>query len=274
MTALPGARVDISKLTLGHEFGRGRHGKVTAVSGLLIRRKWAAAVKIYWPDMLSELNGGVLEKIVAFPGQLALQDSRWLGENTTWPVALAERDGAVCGFLMRAVPSEYSYPGDSYLDDAHAGIADVDRLRMLQSLATALARLHEIGVVVGDLSPRNVLFSYGSPGRCLLIGCDAMQLNGETALAQVETLGWEVPVGESKTTMASDAYKFGLLAIRLLARDPKSRDESAIAGVSAELRRLAISSQHLDPMRRPSPSAWVGALEQAARAVELYGRCG
>ncbi len=112
------------------------------------------------------------------------------------------------------------------------------------------------------------------PARCLLIGCDAMQLNGETALSQVETPGWEVPVGEAKTTMASDAYKFGLLAIRFLASDPKSHDESAIASMSAELGRLASLSQHLDPMRRPSTSAWIGALDQAARAVELYGRCG
>jgi len=139
---------------------------------------------------------------------------------------------------------------------------------MLRSLAGALARLHEIGVVVGDLSPRNVLFSYGSSARCLLIGCDGIQLNGETALSGVQTPDWEVPVGEVRTTMASDAYKFGLLAIRLLARDPKSRDESAIASVSAELGRLASLSQHLDPMRRPGPNAWIGALDQAARAVE------
>lgn len=268
MTAPPVARVDLSKLTLGPELGRGRHGQVAAVSGLLIRRQWTAAVKIYWPDVLRDLDQAVLERMVAFPGQLALPDSRWIGENTTWPVVLAERGGAVCGFLMRAVPGEYSYPGDSYLDAAHAGIADADRLRMLRSLAMALVRLHEIGVVVGDLSPRSVLFSYGSSARCLLLGCDAMQLNGQTALSQVEAPGWEVPVGEAKTTMASDAYKFGLLAIRLLARDPKSRDESVIASMSSELGLLAALSQSLDPMRRPSLRAWVGALEQAARAVE------
>jgi DNA-binding helix-hairpin-helix protein with protein kinase domain len=274
MTAPPIGRVDIGKIALGDELGRGRHGKVAAVEGLLIRRKCTAAVKIYWPDVLSELDEAVLEKIVAFPGQLALRDSRWIGENTTWPVVLAERGGTLCGFLMRAVPSEYGYPGDSYLDGPHAGIADADRLRMLRSLAAALARLHEFGVVVGDLSPRNVLFSYGSSARCLLIGCDAVQLNGETALSQVQAPGWEVPVGEARTTMASDAYKFGLLAMRLLARDPKSRDGSAIASVSAELGRLASLSQHLDPMRRPGPNAWIDALDQAARAVELYGRCG
>src|SRR5579859_4898696 len=116
MTAPPAARVDIGKLSIGPELGRGRHGQVAAVNGLLIRRKWAAAVKTYWPDVLRELDVAALEKIVALPETLALQDGRWLGENTTWPVVLAERDGVVCGFLMRAVPSEYCYPGDSYLD--------------------------------------------------------------------------------------------------------------------------------------------------------------
>ena len=274
MTALPVARVDIAKLSVGPELGRGRHGQIAAVNGLLIRRKWAAAVKTYWPDVLGEIDVGALERIAALPGTLALQDGRWIGENTTWPVVLAERADGVCGFLMRAVPREYSYPGGSYLDGPHAGIADADRLRMLRGLATALARLHEIGVVVGDLSPRTVLFSYGTPARCLLIGCDAFQWRGRTPLRQVETTGWEVPAGEAKITMAADAYKFGLLAIRLLARDPKGRDESAIASVSVELGRLARLSQHLDPTRRPAPGAWVGALDQAARSVELYGRCG
>lgn len=274
MTGLPVARVDISKLDIGPELGRGRHGQIAAVNGLLIRRKWAAAVKIYWPDILGELDIAALERLVALPGMLALQDGRWIGENTAWPVVLAERAGVVCGFLMRAVPSEYSYPGDSYLDGTHVGIADADRLRMLRSLAMALARLHEVGAVIGDLSPRNVLFSYGSPTRCLLIGCDGIQLGGQATLRQVETTGWEAPVGEAKATKASDAYKFGLLAIRLIARDPKSHDESAIAGLSAELGRLARLSQHRDPTRRPAPSVWVGPLDQAARLVELYGRCG
>src|SRR5258708_8489641 len=95
------------------------------------------------------------------------------------------------------------------------------------------------------------------PARCLLIGCDAMQLNGETALSQVETPGWEVPVGEAKTTMASDAYKFGLLAIRFLASDPKSHDDSAIATMSPQLGRLPSLTQHLHPMRRPTTTACI-----------------
>jgi eukaryotic-like serine/threonine-protein kinase len=258
MTAPPVARVDIGRLRLGAELGRGRHGKVAAVRDLLIGGRWPAAVKIYSLAMRGAVDVGVLEKLIAFPADLPPDDKRWLAENTSWPAAIAEHSGIVYGFLMRAAPA-----GLVRRDGANLALSRVDRLRRLRSLASALTRMHELGIVVGDLSSANVLFSVGSPARCFLIGCDAMQLKGELVLGQVETPGWEMPVGEARLTMASDAYKLGLLAIRLFADNQGPGDASGIAAVSAELGRLASLSQHLDPMRRPSPGTWIAAIDRA-----------
>lgn len=257
MTAPPVARVDIGRLRLGAELGRGRHGKVAAVKDLLIGGTWPAAVKIYSLAVRGAVHVDVLEKLIGFPAHLAADDKSWLAENTSWPAVIAEHNGIVYGFLMRVAPADFIRLGG-----ANLALTRADRLQRLRSLASALARMHEMGVVVGDLSSANVLFSVDSPARCFLIGCDAMAVNGELALSQLETPGWEVPVGEARITMASDAYKLGLLAIRLFADNQGRGDASGIAAISAELGRLAILSQHLDPMRRPSPGAWIAALDR------------
>jgi len=258
MTAPPVARVDVGRLRLGAELGRGRHGKVAAVKDVLIADTWPAAVKIYSLGVRGAVDVAVLEKLVAFPAHLAPAEKGWLTENTAWPAAIAEHNGVVYGFLMRAASAEFTRR-----KDANPVLTRADRLQRLKSLAGALARMHEMGIVVGDLSSANALFSIGSPASCFLIGCDGMQLNGEVVLSQLETPGWEVPVGEARTTMASDAYKLGLTAIRLFADIQGRGDANGIAAVSAELGRLASLSQHLDPMQRPSPGAWIAAIDRA-----------
>jgi hypothetical protein len=109
-----------------------------------------------------------------------------------------------------------------------------------------------------------VLFNLNSYASCFIIDCDAVALHGDSALEQVDTPEWEVPSGERKGTEASDSYKFGLLAIRLFARDQSSRDASALRALSPEMGRLAALSQDHDPLRRPSPGSWVAAIQAAA----------
>jgi eukaryotic-like serine/threonine-protein kinase len=251
-------RVDVGRLRFGAELSHGRHGKVATVKDLLIAGTWPAAVKIYSLAVRGAVDVAVLEKFVAFPAHLPPAEKRWLGENTAWPAAIAEHNGVVYGFLMRVAPA-----GFNHRNGANLVLTRADRLQRLRSLAGALARMHEMGIVVGDLSSANVLFSVGSPASCFLIGCDGMRLNGEVALSQPETPGWELPVGEARITMASDAYKLGLTAIRLFPDNQGRGDTSGIAAVSAELGRLASLSQHLDPMRRPSPGAWIAAIDRA-----------
>ena len=260
MTAPPVARVDIGRLRLGAELGRGRHGKVAVVKDLLIDRRWPAAVKIYSLAVRGAVDVSVLERLVAFPAGLTADNKIWLADNTSWPAAIAEHNGIVYGFLMRAAPADFDHGNSENLMLTRAA-----RLQRLRSMAQALTLMHEMGIVVGDLSSANALFSVGSPARCFLIGCDAMRLNGETVLSEVDSPGWETPVDEARVTMASDAYKLGLLAIRLFAGNQGHGDVGGIAAVSPELGRLARLSQHLDPMRRPSPGAWIAAIDRAMR---------
>jgi eukaryotic-like serine/threonine-protein kinase len=162
---------------------------------------------------------------------------------------------------------EFLLNPDSYVSGAGISISERDRLNLLGALAETISRLHAHGVIIGDLSPKNVLFNLNSYASCFIIDCDAVALRGESALDQVDTPEWEVPLGEKKGTEASDSFKFGLLAIRLFARDQSSRDPSALSALSPELGRLAALSQDLDPLRRPPPGAWVSTIQAAASSA-------
>jgi serine/threonine protein kinase len=152
---------------------------------------------------------------------------------------------------------------DRYISNSGLSVSDRDRLHLLASVAQVLSRLHALGVTVGDLSPKNLLFSLSPPG-CFVIDCDAMRVRGESVLAQVETPDWEIPAQEERATPASDAYKFGLLAIRLFARDQSSYDWGPLSLISPEVARLAQESLRTDPSARPSPAEWLPALQAAS----------
>jgi serine/threonine protein kinase len=278
-------RVEISNLRLGGVLGSGGQGQVVAVENYLIDDKWPAALKTY--NGTIKFDRSALEKIVTFPGQLHENDRDWLMGISSWPWAIAMDNGTARGFLMRVVPSVYNFSfttvtqgikarlstveyllnSDDYVRRAGISISEKDRLNLLGTLAQAMSRLHALGVVIGDLSPKNLLFNLNSYSSCFLIDCDAIALRDESALDQVDTPEWEVPTGEKKGTAASDSYKFGLLAIRLFARDQSSQDVSAISALSPELGSLARLSQDRNPLNRPGPGSWFDAIQSAASAA-------
>jgi len=284
MTVTPVPRLDISSLPVGDELGSGGQGRVSAVGGFLINGRWPAAVKVYSADVLDQIDPAALEEIVGLPRLLSPDDSAWLYENTAWPAAVVENAGQVCGFLMRAVPEEYYFDfqtrtrgtqakladmafllnSDQYVSGSGLSVSERDRLALLKTLAMTLSRLHALDICVGDLSPKNLLFSLAPAPHCFTLDCDAMRVRGQTVLPQIQTPDWEVPDGEATATTAADACKFGLLAIRLFARDQSSRNQSPLAAVAPELGRLAELSQDPDPLRRPVPGAWITALDATA----------
>jgi hypothetical protein len=253
MNGAPGPRIELSTLHLGSSLGKGGQGHVTAVTNILLNKQWPAVLKEYSPEAKRALRVTALETIAAFPETLAHQDSRWLHDSTAWPVAVVQDHGKTCGFLMRAVPPAYYFDfrtqtrgaqrkladmafllnPENYVRGAGIVITDRDRLTLLGSVAAALSRLHALQITVGDLSPKNLLFSLTPVPSCFLIDCDAVRLRGLTVLDQVETPDWEAPPGEPRATTATDAFKLGLLAIRLFARDQSSHETTALAALFA-----------------------------------------
>jgi hypothetical protein len=262
--------------------GSGGQGIVYALPNTLIDGSWPAVYKKYNAAALAELDGPALAAMVRFLADLPPGDRRKLGERTAWPAELVEQDGRTAGFLMRQVPDEFTVrlrlPSGhvdklaqvqlllndrQYLQARGLRIDDRFRLEFLRDTARTLAHLHGLGIIVGDLSPNNLLFSRTARPRCFLIDCDAMRLHGRSVLRQVETNDWQVPAGEELATTAADSYKFGLLCVRLFAGDQVSRDVRVLDRVDADLRGLTEAALTTGPGSRPSMLDWATALDRA-----------
>ncbi|MGC4868227.1 hypothetical protein ACLQ3B_22665 [Micromonospora sp. DT53] len=279
MTAADVPEVHRAKLDPLRRAGDGGQGIVYFTDRVKINVSWEAAYKEYLPT--TSFDPYALRRMVAFVPELDGGSGRWLCENTAWPAALVVNGGQVSGFLMRRIPDRFRMPWgengadvpaalqyllnpQTYLNRKGVHLDEGIRLRLLEAIADVMARLHSLDVVVGDLSPNNLLVDIGDPG-CFFIDCDAMRLRGQDVLEQVETPEWSIPARgrEPIATTASDSYKFGLLAIRLFAQDQMGQDASVLAGVSSDLGVLARRSLDGNSTRRPSMGDWLGALRTA-----------
>lgn len=276
------ARVGIEQVSVGAVLGRGGQGVVRAVSGMLINRSWTVVYKEYGPGLLDKVNVPALEAMVAFLGELDTDTGRWIAEHMAWPAALVVEGERTRGFLMRQVPEvflrrlhhtpnavpvvggfEFLLNSPDYLARVGISISLRQRLQLLLDLAHTFTRLHALDIVVGDLSPKNVLFKLDPQPSCFLIDCDAMRLQGRDVLPQAETPSWALPTGEPVGTVEGDAYKFGLIVIRTLDGSQDGHDTAAVDRVAAELGVLARRSLSASPARRPAPADWLEPLDRA-----------
>jgi serine/threonine protein kinase len=282
MTALE--RSALGSLT---PLGSGGQGDVYRAPRAHINFAASAAFKEYKAVYRSQVDFGALEAMSSFlAGQTFAEGSR-IVERVAWPISLVADQGRPVGFLMPEVPDSFAItlqlPSGAKKRDlaqfqhllnpgtvlARRGITitERDRYLLLAHLAESMDLLHSHDVVVGDLSPKNVLFSLDPTPRCFFVDADAMRLAGRSALPQAETPDWDIRTvsSEELATKASDSYKLGLFVLRLLAGDQATRDPGALpAGVPSPIRSLLVRSLAVSSATRPSPSDWPTALRDAA----------
>ncbi|GGT34363.1 hypothetical protein [Streptomyces purpureus] len=279
--AAPGA-MDISKVVKERKFNSGGQGSVWAVKDRTINGVWPVAYKEYHQATRGQLKADVLAQMVGFMPDLPRGTGQWLAECSAWPAALVKDSAGVSGFLMRQIPPrffrelnfepgvkkpagfQYLLNSPGYLKNAGIPLSHRHRFELLLDFARILGRLHSLGVVVGDMSPNNVLFTLEGTPACFLIDCDAMLLNGRWALPPVETPGWQLRQGERLGSARGDAYKFGLLAARLFHGEQHGEDLTSLRQADAAVGALAERSLWADPVARPTLEEWVPALANAA----------
>lgn len=94
------------------------------------------------------------------------------------------------------------------------------RLYALFKCASILARLHNAGIVYGDISQNNVFISKNIPGECWLIDADNLRLEipsgGHTVYTQ--HLGApEIVQGKDSSRPRTDCWAFSVMAFQMLA---------------------------------------------------------
>jgi serine/threonine protein kinase len=245
--------------------------------------------KEYKPAALATLNVAALKAMPAFLESLPYGEGARLISIAAWPCRVVEDNGKTTGFVMPAIPDEFftefwTVKGPSrvaaefqhllnepqVLARSFGGqlITDRQRYGLLRSLVSALAFLHDHRICVGDLSPKNLLFSLSGNPEIFFIDCDAMRVNGVSLTTQLETPGWEIPAGEEKATTFSDRYKLGLLALRLIVGSQDGKDPAQLpASIHPDLRKVITDTLTLPAPNRPTLSTWESALEKAWQAA-------
>ncbi len=231
--------------------------------------------------------GDVLSEMVAW-GHLLSEDQRAeLQRIAAWPLAIVRSGELAAGIAMRDVSGRFSEPflmpsgrrenvlltlehllgADDFLQMRGLGVRldTFSRAEVAERISDALAFLHRHAIVVSDIAPNNVLIAFGAgdePEVCL-IDCDSMVFHGRQALTPVQTGDWELPpvYGESPNTRAADAYKLGLVVLRLFARSHDARAaDPYLQYVPAELRGLLGRALDADAVNRPPAGEWQRAL--------------
>jgi serine/threonine protein kinase len=276
------------KLGTLSKIGQGGQGVVYRAPN--VKTKFAASMvyKEYKTQARTDIDFTALAAMPALVEEsLTYSQAQRLISIAAWPCAIIENAGTPTGFVMPAIPDEFfislttvkgvstsaaefqhllNHP--SVLAARGIILDDAQRFTLLRETASALAFLHKHGVCVGDISPKNLLFSLTPHEAVYFIDCDAMRINTVSALPQVETPGWNAPSGEELATIYTDSYKLGLLALRLITGDHDTTNPQHLpATTPTQLRQIITDTLTNPPHQRPLPEAWTyvlgNAIEQA-----------
>jgi hypothetical protein len=202
-----------------------------------------------------------LTALVEFRARLDTSARAILDDAAAWPLQLVTRGGAVCGFVMQLIPPEFfgeqllpsgrtvQLPVKSQwlvVDPAKADAAGIRvpraddlpaRIVLCAKLAHMFGVLHRAGLVYGDLSLNNAMFSAATPPRVMLVDCDAAQSPVAAPIAQAHTPDWTPPEFVNvpgPQDIESDRYKLALFVLRVLAPGPHASqtiDPSRMVGL-------------------------------------------
>jgi DNA-binding helix-hairpin-helix protein with protein kinase domain len=261
---------------------------------LSVARRPGVLFKRYTTRAVDPVEQRALENLIGLPRAMADQDRATVLARTAWPTALVVDQGRVVGLLLPRAGTEYyrrhgiaSAPKRVVCDWTYLAyrqsyqtnknlVSDVPRLttlevaRLVLDLATTMAALHRNGLVLGDVSSRNVLWTNNPELRAYVIDCDSFHPVGDTSPAATkQTPDWDDPsLSVGATTEQSDVYKLGLAAYRAVwasgsGRPPPVPPNNSVDGVPDGL--VSLISRSTQTTGRPTAQQWVDELGATLR---------
>ncbi|MFI6289769.1 hypothetical protein ACIBCM_34410 [Streptomyces sp. NPDC051018] len=251
MTAADGADVPLSSLTLGGKIGDGGQGEVHSVREPVSPGRSALLYKSYRSP--GQVDGGALGALVAVYRALPPEERDRLDAGTAWPLCRVVDGGRPVGFLMYEAPAEMTWrtaqgavkltelqfllrePKTAWQDIRQP--APGQRRELTLALVTLIERLHSWGLVLGDVSQANILWTVRPAPAVYLLDCDGFRVTGEPpVLAQADTPDWADPLARpGSVTVDSDRYKAALAAGRILSREAYAVPGGPLGVLAGEL---------------------------------------
>jgi DNA-binding helix-hairpin-helix protein with protein kinase domain len=220
---------------------------------------------------LSQWNVGELKRLIrrvhADPMPGAARERILAG--TAWPTGVVLEDGEHVGMMMPEAPAHFTtiIGGSPRLKElqflvfapkpmwSEVRLPDADQRRELALGYVRLFKaLHDGDIIVGDVSPRNLLWTLDPHPAVYAIDCDGFRVNGyPAAVPQAQTPDWVDTAQETgKAGFDGDRFKLALLVLRVLLTEPKVTPADVAA----------------DPRRREAVGERVAALAARVAAGE------
>jgi DNA-binding helix-hairpin-helix protein with protein kinase domain len=265
---------DLADLGVGDPLADGGQGAVFRLT-----RPAGMVLKLYHDDV--EVRAGELGRLVDLPAGMTEADRTLVAGRTAWPSGRVFRDGRCVGVLMAEAPARFAtrlagrrcllelqfllYPRRAMWAElvlpsgAERNWLAVHYLRLFEVL-------HRNGVVVADVSMRNLLWTLSGGPAVFAIDCDGFRIvDGLPAVRSADTVGWADPAAApGAATLDSDRYKLALLTLRLLLGEHAvtPADVRSSASLRATLGpALSILAARADrPGTRPAADSWLAAL--------------
>ncbi|GGZ26325.1 hypothetical protein CP967_20970 [Streptomyces nitrosporeus] len=278
MSEHDGADVPRSALKLLGKVGDGGQGEVHEVGGpgRLLYKSYREPQKA---------DGASLATLVSLRQALGEADRDRLDRETAWPLCRVVDGRLVTGFLMHRAPASMTWTtsrGESKLTElsyllrepkaawqAVGQPSPAERYALTVALVDLFRWLHTLGLVIGDLSQANVLWTVAPAPAAYLLDCDgARPLGCAPVLEQADTPDWQDPLAPpGAVSVDSDRYKAALMIGRVLAQDAYTapgRTLNPVPGSLDERREAAVLrlwEQAAGPYgTRPDLGQWQAAL--------------
>ncbi|TDV51056.1 hypothetical protein [Actinophytocola oryzae] len=242
--------------------------------GTVFRLVDGTLLKLYHPGVA--VLSDELRRLIDLPGGRGDLS----GAPVAWPSGRVFDGGRCVGTLMPEVPDRFAtslagrrrllelqfllYPRRAMWADLRLPTGR-ERRRIAAAYVELFRVLHRNGVVIGDVSMRNLLWTVAGGPSVFAIDCDGFRLKGRPpAVRTVDTAGWSDPARPAEVSVDTDRYKLALVTLRVLLGDhevtPEDvyREESHRRVLGQDL--TALARYAVRPGRRPAAECWLGAL--------------
>ncbi|TQL68808.1 hypothetical protein FB381_2705 [Nocardioides albertanoniae] len=266
--------IQLSRLSLGRCIAEGSQGRIIELAD-----HPGTVAKLYRSRELGLVDGRALAELVRIRRFVASEGLQ-VDDFAAWPHTVVLDGLRTAGFLMQRVHDPFLAGFGPTTALAELGllinVGDVpmpgvyERVLLLRALAAAMDALHRQGLVLGDLSPRNIAWSTTPMPRVMLLDCDGIRPAGEPGvLPPADTRGWEDPSNLGmQPTADSDRFKLALAIARVLTGDrnaaPGHRPDLTFTGQAGllvgPLTRLMDQAAG-PPGVRPTASQWATVLD-------------
>lgn len=273
------------------ELGRGGEGVVFSVPSLGGR-----VYKEFLSAAYTTPDHSALDRLIELQSQWTPEERVWLLQRTVWPETMVVEQGRLKGFVMpgihkryfrrhgirqnpRTVLCEWNYlslrtkfQSNPNIVSEVPRVTPLDALSLVHDLAKTIKLLHKYGVIVGDISGKNLLWTDSPSLQVMIIDCDSFRISGQGGVASPkQSPDWDDPYLNGKpTSQESDIYKLALAAYRSVWGAGTDRPHSpnfdlppTPNGIPTELCSLIVRS--MAENNRPSAEEWEEILAAPAR---------